>query len=69
MISSPSDIVMNLDDPVEGEVVISGEANEMVLLWLTLHKLLMKICCKPFSSMGKLKRWKKLVSYGKYSRY
>ncbi len=28
MISSPSDIVMNLDDPVEGEVVISGEANE-----------------------------------------
>ena len=28
MISSPSDIVMNLDDPVEGEVVLSGEANE-----------------------------------------
>jgi len=28
MISSPSDIVMNLDDPVEGEIVISGEANE-----------------------------------------
>jgi hypothetical protein len=28
MISSPSDIVMNLDDPVEGEIVLSGEANE-----------------------------------------
>ena len=28
MISSPSDIVMNLDDPVEGEVILSGEANE-----------------------------------------
>ena len=32
MISSPSDIVMNLDDPVEGEVVLSGEANENGML-------------------------------------
>ena len=32
MISSPSDIVMNLDDPVEGEIVLSGEANENGML-------------------------------------
>ena len=32
MISSPSDIVMNLDDPVEGEVVLSGDANENGML-------------------------------------
>ena len=32
MISSPSDIVLNLDDPVEGEVFLSGEANENGLL-------------------------------------
>ena len=32
MISSPSDIVMNLDDPVEGEVILSGEANENGML-------------------------------------
>jgi hypothetical protein len=28
MISSPSDIVMNLDDPVEGEIILSGEPFE-----------------------------------------
>ena len=32
MISSPSDIVMNLDDPVEGEVILTGEANENGML-------------------------------------
>ena len=32
MISSPSDLVMNLDDPVEGEVILSGEANENGML-------------------------------------
>ena len=32
MISSPSDIVMNLDDPVEGEIILSGEANENGML-------------------------------------
>ena len=32
MISSPYDIVMNLDDPVEGEIVLSGEANENGML-------------------------------------
>ena len=32
MISSPSDIVINLDDPVEGEIILSGEANEDGLL-------------------------------------
>ena len=32
MISSPSDIVQNHDDPVEGEVFLSGEANENGML-------------------------------------